>query len=193
MKRFWKEAAVEPADSGWRVTLDGRPIRTRGGNAQVVPTQALATALAEEWRAQGEQVDPRGFPLRNLADYALDHVRPDRAATIAKLLPYAETDTLCYRADPDEALYRRQRELWEPLLTAFEARHGVRLERVSGVIHKPHPPLREPRSGRCRGRRLSGPSAQSGGQRGRGRSGGLGRLAAHELRKPRRRLERRQP
>ena len=89
MKRFWKEAAVEPADSGWRVTLDGRPIRTRGGNAQVVPTQALATALAEEWRAQGEQVDPRGFPLRNLADYALDHVRPDRAATIAKLLPYA--------------------------------------------------------------------------------------------------------
>ena len=140
MKRFWKEAAVEPADSGWRVTLDGRPIRTRGGNAQVVPTQALATALAEEWRAQGEQVDPRGFPLRNLADYALDHVRPDRAATIAKLLPYAETDTLCYRADPDEALYRRQRELWEPLLTAFEARHGVRLERVSGVIHKPHPP-----------------------------------------------------
>ena len=140
MKRFWKEAAVEPADSGWRVTLDGRPIRTRGGNAQVVPTQALATALAEEWRAQGEQVDPRGFPLRNLADYALDHVRPDRAATIAKLLPYAETDTLCYRADPDEPLYRRQRELWEPLLTAFEARHGVRLERVSGVIHKPHPP-----------------------------------------------------
>ena len=140
MKRFWKEAAVEPADSGWRVTLDGRPIRTRGGNAQVVPTQALATALAEEWRAQGEQVDPRGFPLRNLADYALDHVRPDRAATIAKLLPYAETDTLGYRADPDEPLYRRQRELWEPLLTAFEARHGVRLERVSGVIHKPHPP-----------------------------------------------------
>ena len=140
MKRFWKEAAVEPADGGWRVTLDGRPIRTQGGNPQVVPTRALAEALAEEWRAQGEEIDPRGFPLRDLADYAIDHVHPGRAAAIARLVPYAETDTLCYRADPDEPLYRRQRELWEPLLTQFEARHAVRLERVSGVIHKPHPP-----------------------------------------------------
>lgn len=140
MKRFWKEAAIEPADGGWRVILDGRPIRTQGRNAQVVPTRALAEALAEEWRAQGDEVDPRGFPLRDLADYAIDHVRQDRAAAIAGLLPYVETDTLCYRADPDEPLYRRQRELWEPLLSQFEARHSVRLERVSGVIHKSQPP-----------------------------------------------------
>src|SRR5690606_21285233 len=79
-------------------------------------------------------------PLRDLADYAIDHVAPDPARAAAALLPYAETDTLCYRADPDEPLYRRQRELWEPLLTAFEARHGLRMERTSGVIHKPHPP-----------------------------------------------------
>ena len=140
MKRFWKDVSVEAADGGWRVTLDGRPIRTQGGNPQAVPTRELAEAMADEWRGQGEQVDPKAFPLRDLADYAIDHVRGDREGTVAKLLGYAETDTLCYRADPDEALYRRQRELWEPLLTAFEARHGVRLERVSGVIHKPHPP-----------------------------------------------------
>jgi chaperone required for assembly of F1-ATPase len=141
MKRFWKDVAVERAeDGGWRVTLDGRPIRTQAGNPQGLPTRALAEALAEEWRAQGDTVDPRGFPLRDLADYAIDHVQSRRADTIARLLPYAETDTLCYRADPDEPLYRRQRELWEPLLTAFEARHGVHLERTSGVIHKPHPP-----------------------------------------------------
>jgi chaperone required for assembly of F1-ATPase len=30
--------------------------------------------------------------------------------------------------------------LWEPLLEAFEARHSVRLTRVSGVVHRPHPP-----------------------------------------------------
>ena len=139
MKRFWKEAAVEPADGGWRVTLDGRPIRTQGGNPQVVPTRALAEALAEEWRAQGEEIDPRGFPLRDLADYAIDHVHPGRAAAIARLVPYAETDTLCYRADPDEALYRRQRELWDPLLAGLEARHGVRLEPVSGIVHRAQP------------------------------------------------------
>jgi chaperone required for assembly of F1-ATPase len=140
MKRFWTDVAVEPAEGGWRVTLDGRPIRTQGGAAQVVPSRALAHALAEEWRAQGGTIDPRSFPLRDLADYAIDHVAPDPAETIARLLPYAETDTLCYRADPDEPIYRRQRELWEPLLAAFETRHGVHLERTSGVIHKPHPP-----------------------------------------------------
>lgn len=140
MRRFWKEVAVEPADGGFRVTLDGRAIRTQGGAAQIAPTRALAEALAREWRAQGEEVDPRGFPLRDLADFAIDHVVPDRAAAVARLLPYAETDTLCYRADPDEPLHRRQRELWEPLLEGFEARHGVRMERVNGIVHKPHPP-----------------------------------------------------
>ena len=140
MKRFWKQVAAEPCEGGYRVTLDGRPIRTQGGHPQIVPAAALAEALAEEWRAQGDEVDPRAFPLRDLADYAIDHVRHDRAATIAKLLAYGETDTLCYRADPDEPLYRRQLELWEPLLEAFEARHSVRLTRVSGVVHRSHPP-----------------------------------------------------
>lgn len=128
------------ADGGYRVTLDGRPVRTQGGNAQVLPTQTLAEALAEEWRAQGEEVDAKRFPLRDIADYAIDHVRTGRAQAIAGLLPYAETDTLCYRADPDEPLYRRQREMWEPLLTAFEQKHGVQMERVSGIVHRPHPP-----------------------------------------------------
>ena len=139
MKRFWKDASVIDADGGWRVALDGKPIRTQAGTAQVVPTRALAEALAAEWRAQGVEVDPRAFVLRDLADYAIDHVRADRAATIAKLVAYAETDTLCYRADPDEPLYRRQQELWEPLVGAFEARHGVRLERVSGIVHRQQP------------------------------------------------------
>ena len=140
MKRFWKDVSVAEADDGFRVLLDGRPIRTQGGAPQVVPTRALAEALAEEWRGQGEKVDPRAFPLRDIADYAIDHVRPDRAATIGKLLAYAETDTLCYRADPDEPLYRRQRAMWDPLLAAFEERHAVRLERVHGVVHRPQPP-----------------------------------------------------
>ena len=75
--------------------------------------------------------------LRDLADYAIDRVAPAPGEAANKLLPYAETDTLCYRADPDEPLYRRQQELWEPLVTACEERHGLRLERVSGVIHRP--------------------------------------------------------
>lgn len=139
MKRFWTGVAVEQAGDGWRVLLDGRAIRTQGGAAQIVPTRALAELLANEWRAQGETVDPAGFPARAMADYAIDQVAPDPSATVEKLLGYAETDTLCYRADPDEPLHRRQWELWEPLVSAFEAREGVKLERVSGIVHRPQP------------------------------------------------------
>ncbi len=137
MKRFWKQVSVVAQDGAFRVHLDGRPVRTQGGAAQLLPAHALAEALAEEWRGQGEEVDPAGFPFRDLADFAIDHVRADRAQTIERLLAYAETDTLCYRADPDEPLYRRQRELWDPLLAALETRHGVRLEPTSGIVHRP--------------------------------------------------------
>ncbi len=140
MKRFWKTVTVEPKDDGWRVLLDGRPIRTQGGAPQIVGSRELAELLGGEWAAQGETVDPAAFPLRDLADYAIDTIAGTRADLVAKLLRYAETDTLCYRAHPDEPLWKRQQDVWEPVLTAFEAREGVRLERVSGVLPRPQPP-----------------------------------------------------
>ena len=139
MKRFWREVTVGEADGGWRVLLDGRAIRTPRAAPQVVPTQALAEAMAQEWRDHGDEVDPALFRFRDMADYAIDVAGPDRTALIRDLLAYAETDTLCYRADPDEPLYRRQQDEWEPLLAAFETREGVRLERVSGVLHRAQP------------------------------------------------------
>lgn len=137
MKRFYKDVSVERADNGFRVALDGRPIRTMAGAPQVVPSAALAEAMAEEWRQQGEEIDPKDFVLRDLADYAIDQIAPDKPAAVDKVLSYAETDTLCYRADPDEPLFRRQQELWEPLVRAAEQRHAIRLERVSGIVHRP--------------------------------------------------------
>lgn len=139
MKRFWKDVAVVQHEDGWQVTLDGRPLRTQGGGKQVVPSAVLAELLASEWRAQGEEIDPRGFPLRDLTDFALDKVRAERAGMTSRLLRFAETDTLCYRADPDQPLFKHQLGMWEPLLTACEARHGVRFERVSGVGHRAQP------------------------------------------------------
>lgn len=140
MKRFYNAVATALQGDCHQVTLDGRPLRTQAGAAQSLPTRELAELLAGEWRDQGEEIDPHSFPLRDLADYAIDRIAPDRDAAIAALLAYAETDTLCYRADPDEPLYRRQQDIWEPLLTQCEARHGVRFERASGIIHRPQPP-----------------------------------------------------
>ena len=140
MKRFYAEVAVARDAEGWAVRLDGRPIRTQGGQPQVVPTAALAELLAAEWRDQGETLDPKRFVHRDLADYAIDVIAPDPGAVREGLLAYIETDTLCYRADPDEHFWRRQQQMWEPLVAAFEVREQVVLERVSGVMHRPQRP-----------------------------------------------------
>lgn len=139
MKRFYKQVDAASQDRGWQVTLDGRGIKTQGGRPQVVPSRAMAEALAHEWADQGEEIDPTLFVMRDQTDHAIDNIATGPEEVIDKLLSYAETDTLCYRADPDEALYQRQQQDWEPLVTAFEAREGVRLNRISGVMHRPQP------------------------------------------------------
>jgi chaperone required for assembly of F1-ATPase len=139
MKRFYKDVSVAADEGGWRVLLDGRGIKTVAGKPQVLPTRALAEALAEEWADQGDELDPAGFVLRDLADYAIDVVSQDRADVIRGLVAFAGTDTLCYRAEPDEPLRERQDEVWDPLLHAAEQRWDVHFERIDGVMHRPQP------------------------------------------------------
>lgn len=137
MKRFYKEVCVKTFDGGWQIALDGRAMKTVKGAPQVVPTEPLAKALAAEWDAQGEKIDPAAMPLRDMADYAIDIVAPDPSALIAKTVDYGDTDTLLYRADPDEPLYARQQEVWEPIVQSMEARLGAAFTRISGIIHRP--------------------------------------------------------
>mgnify|MGYP000361317916 FL=1 len=137
MKRFYREVTTAQVGADWQVQLDGRGLKTVGGRPQLVPSAALAEALGGEWAGQGEEIDPATFTLRDMADYALDVVTPDPAEARAALLPYGETDTLCYRADPDEALHRHQLAVWEPVLERAEAQWGLRFVRVSGIIHRP--------------------------------------------------------
>ena len=136
MKRFYKDVTTAGSELGWSISLDGRPIKTQGGRPQVIPTRDLAEAMAEEWRGQGEKIDPATFPFRDMADYAIDVVSRDKTSVVEKLLGYAETDTLCFRADPEEALFRRQQEVWEPIVARVENREGVTFHRISGILHR---------------------------------------------------------
>ena len=140
IRRFYKDVTLTKAAGGFQVMLDKRGVKTVGGAAQIAPTQALAEALAAEWARQGDKIDPASLPLRDMADYAIDIVAADPATVAHGLIAYAETDTLCYRADPDEPLHARQQEVWEPLLARFEGAHGITLTRVSGIVHRPQPP-----------------------------------------------------
>ena len=139
MKRFYREVTLDPVGPNWRVLLDGRAIRTQGGRPQLVPTLPLAEAMRAEWADQGEEIDTARFLFRDLADYAIDVVAPAPDTLRATLAGFAQTDTLCYRAYPDEPFAARQQTDWEPLVKAAEARFGVRFIRVAGVIHRPQP------------------------------------------------------
>lgn len=139
MKRFYKDVTVAEAGAGWQVMLDGRGVKSQGGRPQIVPSRALADQLAAEWAAQQGEIDPAGFVVRDMADFALDVIAPAREAAIEALLRFAEGDTLCYRAEAGEPLHERQIDLWEPVLTAAEARYDIHFERIAGVIHRAQP------------------------------------------------------
>lgn len=139
MKRFWSEASLREAEGGWQVWLDERPVKTRGGTPQVVPARALGELLRAEWASVPDDFQPADLPLRDLADRAIDAIAADREPAIGRLLSFAEGDTLCYRAEPDEALGRRQAEVWEPIVAGIEHDLGVGLTRTHGILHRPQP------------------------------------------------------
>jgi len=140
VRRFYKEAQVAPRGAGgFALLLDGRPVKTPAKAALDVPRPALAEAIAEEWAAQGDQVDPRSMPLTGLANAAIDRVSPDPAAFAAGLARYGESDLICYRADGPERLVARQAERWDPFLAWARGRYDVELKVVHGVMHRPQP------------------------------------------------------
>ncbi len=137
MKRFYERASVG-ADN--QVLLDGRPVRTPGRAPLALPGASLAEAIADEWQAQGETIDPRSMPLTGLANAAIDRIAPAKAAFAAGLAAYGESDLLCYRAEGPAPLVARQTEAWDPLLAWARDRYDVVLAVTSGIVHKAQPP-----------------------------------------------------
>jgi len=135
MRRFWKEVSVENG----QVALDGKPVRTPDRAPLALPTPALAEAVAEEWRAVGDTIDPRAMKLTGLANAAIDKISADPAPFAQGLAAYGESDLLYYRAEDPEPLVLRQAEAWDPLLDWARSRYDVHFETATGVIHKAQP------------------------------------------------------
>jgi chaperone required for assembly of F1-ATPase len=139
-RRFWASAGVRPEAGGFAVALDARLLRTPGGVALRVPTEALAAAIAAEWDAVEGEIDPRRLPLTRLANSAIDRVEPQRAAVVAAIAEYGATDLVCYRAERPEALAARQAAAWDPWLLWSRRSLGAPLIAVGGVMHRAQPP-----------------------------------------------------
>ncbi|TDL77672.1 ATPase [Palleronia sediminis] len=135
VKRFWSAAEIAAeAPDRHAVLLDGKPVHSPAGARLTLPTVALARAVADEWDAQSERIDPAAMPLTRTANSAIDTVAEHRAAVEAQLAEYARTDLLCYRADRPLGLVIRQAELWDPWLDWAARTHGARLSVTQGVM-----------------------------------------------------------
>jgi chaperone required for assembly of F1-ATPase len=139
-KRFYEKAAAgDFAEAGYPVLLDGRSVRTPGRRPLAAPTRALAQAIAGEWSAQGDLIDPARMPLTRLSNSVIDAV-VDRPAPVAdEVAKYLGSDLLCYRAEGPDGLVARQAEIWDPLLAFARDDLGARFVQVEGVTFKPQP------------------------------------------------------
>lgn len=133
-KRFYKTAGVGESDAGFTVELDGRAVKTPKRRLLAVPSRPLAEALAAEWAAQGDTLDPSRMPLTQLASTAIDGVADTVEAALDTLADYARADLLCYRAAYPQSLAAAQAATWQPLLDWAEAAFGARLRVTVGVV-----------------------------------------------------------
>ncbi len=131
-KRFYKKVSVTPQLG---IALDGRNVKTPLKAPLVLPNSPLAAAVAEEWEAQSEFINPHAMPLTKLANTAIDRARAEKANIAAEILEFAGSDMVCYRAEAPQGLVTRQATHWDPVVAWAESELDARFATVSALTH----------------------------------------------------------
>jgi chaperone required for assembly of F1-ATPase len=137
-KRFYR-AATAGAGAPYPLLLDGRAVKTPAGNTLAALAPSLAQAIAAEWDAQGERIDPAAMPLTRLANTIIDGVAPNPGPVAEEIAKYLGSDLLCYRASTPEGLVARQSQHWDPVLAWAREAHGARFVLSEGVMFVAQP------------------------------------------------------
>lgn len=139
-KRFYQRAAVgERTEQGFPVLLDGKPVYTPARRALAAPSRELAEAIAAEWNAQGEEIDPARMPLTRLANAVIDAVAEKPERVVAEIEQYLGSDLVFYRAETPEGLIARQAQHWDPVLAWARDQLGARFMLGEGIVHVRQP------------------------------------------------------
>jgi chaperone required for assembly of F1-ATPase len=140
-KRFYERAEVVGNDSGYAVTLDGKPVRTPSRNTLAAPSRAVADIMAAEWNAQREFIDPLSMPVTRLANSVIDAIATDAqiAAVRDDIAKYFGSDLLFYRASHPEALIAREAAAWDPVLFWVAEDLNAHFIMAEGVMHVAQP------------------------------------------------------
>ena len=138
-RRFYNQVTVSEGEGGFALELDDRPVRTPAQRPLAAPTAALAEVLAEEWRAQREQIDPASMPLTRLANSIIDGIADAAPEVAAEIEEYLASDLIFYRAETPQALVRSQEAAWDPLIAWARDALGAEFRTGAGVVHLPQP------------------------------------------------------
>ncbi len=134
-RRFYDLVAIQEAAGRYEVLLDGKPIRTPARRALAAPSLALAQAIAAEWEAQREVIDPATMPLTRLANAIVDGVADLPHPVAAEIEKYLACDLLFYRASSPQRLRARQSAHWDPIIAWMRNSLGADFKLGEGVVH----------------------------------------------------------
>jgi chaperone required for assembly of F1-ATPase len=135
-KRFYKQAGT--ADNA--VTLDGKPVMTPKRRALKAPNATIAQAIAGEWDAQKETIDPGAMPMTRLANAIIDGVADAPDAVRDEIVKYLGSDLVFYRADQPDGLVEQQAQHWDPVIAFARDTYGARFVLAQGIVHQSQPP-----------------------------------------------------
>lgn len=138
-RRFYSRASTAQVDGTHAVRLDDKPVLTPARRVLAVPTSSLAKAIAAEWEAQRDVIDPAQMALTRLVNAIIDGVaeRPQQVAD--EVGKYLASDLLVYRAASPAELAERQGRNWDPVLAWAREALGARFMCAQGVVHVTQP------------------------------------------------------
>lgn len=138
-RRFYKQVAVTGTAAPFAIALDDRTLRTPLKRPLDLPTKVLAEALAAEWEAQAEKIQPHTMPFTKLANTALDRVATDKDRIIGEIVDFAGSDLVCYRAATPPDLVERQARIWQPVLDWARETFQGEFQATEGILHIAQP------------------------------------------------------
>ena len=137
---------ASPSDVGPRPLEDGFLCRMRNsgpgwvgkGDCSTPLAGIPAEAIAAEWAAQTDIIDPMSMPFTRLVNTAIDAVAARAADVAADVVKYAGSDLLYYRADHPRALVDLQAKHWDPVLAWAQADIGGRFILSGSFLRRQH-------------------------------------------------------
>lgn len=138
-KRFYTSVGVAEVDGGFSITLDGKPIKTPSGKPVIAPSREIADAIAAEWEAQREMIDPLTMPLTRFANSVVEAVVDRGGAVADDVAKYLGTDLLFYRAGHPEALVAKEAAHWDPIVFWAAETLGAHFMLSEGIVHVRQP------------------------------------------------------